>query len=91
MFINQAYKGDNTWWRVLITTLLTAGVLIANFIMVFIMSKEELDQVYESMEEVSNNLSLLINLSPFVFLLTLLFLLVRNLHKRSDMQIKTAH
>lgn len=91
MFINQAYKGDNTWWRVLIATLLTAGVLIANFIMVFIMSKEELDQVYESMEEVSNNLSLLINLSPFVFLLTLLFLLVRNLHKRSDMQIKTAH
>ena len=49
MFINQAYKGDNTWWRVLITTLLTTGIFIANFIMFFLMSKEQMDEVYKKM------------------------------------------
>jgi membrane protease YdiL (CAAX protease family) len=90
MFINQAYKGDNTWWRVLITTVLTAGVFIANFIAYFIMSKEEMDKVYKSMSEIPNNLSLLINLSPFIFLLALLFLLVRVVHKRSVLSLTTS-
>lgn len=90
MFINQAYKGDNTWWRVLITTLLTAGVFIANFIMYFMMSKKELDKVHQSMREIPNNLSLLINLLPFVFLLALLFMLVRVLHKRSIRSLTTS-
>lgn len=90
MFINQAYKGDNTWWRVLITTLLTAGVFIANFIMAFIMSKEEMDEAYQSMKEIPNNLSLFMNLLPFVFLLILLFLLVRRLHNRSVLSLTTS-
>jgi len=90
MFINQAYKGDNTWWRVLITTSLTAGVFIANFITYFIMSKEDLDKVYKSMSEVPNNLSLMLNLLPFVFLLGLLFILVRLLHKRSILSLTTS-
>lgn len=90
MFINQAYKGDNTWWRVLITTSLTAGVFIANFIAYFIMSKEDMNKVYKSMSEIPNNLSLLINLSPFVFLLGLLFILVRLLHKRSILSLTTS-
>ena len=90
MFINQAYNGDNKWWRVLITTLLTAGVFIANFIAYFIMSKEELDEAYKSMSEIPNNLSLVINLSPFIFLLALLFLLVRVLHRRSILSLTTS-
>lgn len=90
MFINQAYKGDNTWWRVLITTSLTAGVFIANFITYFIMSKEDLDKVYKSMSEVPNNLSLMLNLLPFVFLLGLLFILVHLLHKRSILSLTTS-
>ncbi|HEY6142782.1 MAG TPA: CPBP family intramembrane glutamic endopeptidase [Flavobacterium sp.] len=90
MFINQAYKGNNKWWRVLITTLLTAGVFIANFIMVFFMSNEELDKVYQSMKEIPNNWSLLINLSPFVFLLILLFLLVLRLHERNVLSLTTS-
>lgn len=90
MFINQAYKGNNKWWRVLITTLLTAGVFIANFILVFFMSKEELDKVYQSMKEIPNNWSLLINLSPFVFLLILLFLLVLRLHERNVLSLTTS-
>ncbi|SHG10268.1 hypothetical protein SAMN05443549_10253 [Flavobacterium fluvii] len=90
MFIAQAYKGNNTWWRVLITTILTAGVFIINFIMYFLMSKEDLDKVYQKMNEFPNNLSLLMNLLPFVFLLALLFLLVRGLHERSILSLTTS-
>lgn len=90
MFINQAYKGSNTWWRVMITTLLTAGIFVANFIAYFLMSKEEMDQVYKSMSEIPNNLSLFINLSPFILLLGMLFLLVRVLHKRSILSLTTS-
>ncbi|MBX9808331.1 MAG: CPBP family intramembrane metalloprotease [Flavobacteriaceae bacterium] len=90
MYIEQAYKGNNTWWRVLITTLLTAGMFLANFVAYFMMSKEQMDEVYKSMSEIPNNWSLVINLSPFIFLLGLLFLLVRNLHERSVLSLTTS-
>lgn len=90
MFIEQAYKGNNTWWRVLITTLCTAGIFVGNFIAYFAMSKEQIDEVYKSMSEIPNNLSLFLNLSPFIFLLGLLFLLVRNLHYRSIVSLTTS-
>ena len=90
MFINQAYKGDNTWWRVLITTLLTTGIFIANFIMFFLMSKEQMDEVYKKMGDINGIKSLIINLSPFIFLLALLFFLVRFLHKRSILSLTTS-
>ena len=90
MYIEQAYKGNNTWWRVLITTLCTIGVFVGNFIAFFMMSKEEMDEVYKTMSQVSNNVSLFVNLMPFVLLLGLLFLLVRNLHKRSVLSLTTS-
>ncbi len=90
MFIEQAYKGKNDWWRVLITILLTAGIFLANFVAYFMMSKEQMDEVYKSMSEIPNNWSLIINLSPFIFLLGLLFLLVRNLHERSIISLTTS-
>lgn len=90
MFINQAYKGNNTWWRVLVTTVLTAGIFVANVIAYFFMTKEEMDAVYQSMSEIPNNLSLFINLSPFILLLGLLFLLVQVLHKRSILSLTTS-
>ena len=74
----------------MVTTSLTAGVFVANFIMYFIMSREEMDKVYKSMSEIPNNLSLMLNLLPFVFLLGLLFLLVRMLHKRSILSLTTS-
>ncbi len=89
MFIEQAYKGKNDWWRFLITTLMTAGIFLANFVAYFMMSAEQMDAVYRSMNEISNNWSLIINLSPFVFLLGLLFLLVSNLHERSIISLTT--
>jgi len=90
MFIEQAYKGDNVWWKVLVTILLTAGVFIANSIAYLMMSKEQMDAVYKSMQEIPNNWSLIINLTPFIFLLGLLFLLVRVLHKRNVLSLTTS-
>ncbi len=90
MFIEQAYKGNNTWWRVLITTLFTTGIFIANFILYLFMSKEQMDSAYKSMNQIPNNLSLIINLSPFILLLVMLFFLVRNLHKRSVLSLTTS-
>ncbi len=90
MFIEQAYKGNNVWWRVLITTLLTAGIFVANFIAYFTMSKKQVDDAYKSMSEIPNNLSLIINLLPFIFLLGFLFLLVRGLHQRSVLSLTTS-
>lgn len=90
MFINQAYKGDNTWWRVLITTMLTAGLFIINVIVYFMMSKEDLDKVYQTMRNIPNNVSLILNLLPFVLVLGLLFLLVRTVHNRSILSLTTS-
>ena len=90
MFIEQAYKGNNSWWRVLITALITAGVFILNFIMFFLMSKEQMEEAYKTMNKIPKNLSLIINLLPFVFLLGLLFFLVRLLHKRSMLTLTTS-
>lgn len=90
MYIEQAFKGNNTWWRVLITTLCTIGIFVGNFIAFFMMSKEQMDEVYKTMSEVPNNVSLFVNLMPFVLLLGLLFLLVRNLHQRSVLSLTTS-
>jgi len=46
--------------------------------------------VYQSMTEIPNNMSLVLNLSPFIFLLGLLFFLVRLLHKRSILSLTTS-
>jgi membrane protease YdiL (CAAX protease family) len=90
MYIEQAYKGDNMWWRVLVTSLFSVGIFVVNFITFFFMSKEEMDEAYKSMNAFSNNLSLIVNLLPFVFLLGLLFFLVQMLHKRSVVSLTTS-
>lgn len=90
MFIEQAYKGKNSWWRILITTICTAGIFIANIIAYLIMSKDQFDEVNASMKEMPNNLSLFTNLVPFTFLLGLLFLFVRNLHHRDILSLTTS-
>ena len=90
MFIEQAYKGNNKWWRVLLTALLTSGVFVANFVMYFFSTKEQLQAAYDLMKDIPNNLSLIINLIPFVFLLGLLFLLFYVLNNRSILSLTTS-
>ncbi|MBN8642062.1 MAG: CPBP family intramembrane metalloprotease [Flavobacteriales bacterium] len=90
MFIEQAYKGKNDLWRVIVTTLVSTGIFIANFIGYLLISDEEMDQTYELMKSLPKWLSLTINLIPFVFLLGLLFLLVRFIHERSILSLSTS-
>lgn len=89
MFIEQAFKGKNDLWRVIITTLISTGIFILNFIVYLLISKEDLDKTYELMKNVPNWISLTVNLVPFIFLLGLLFLLVRILHERSILSLTT--
>ena len=90
MFIEQAYKGNNMWWRVVITALLTTGIFIGNFIMYFNMSDKQMKAAYDLMKDIPNNLSLVINLVPFVFLLGMLFVLVNFLNERNILTLTTS-
>ena len=90
MFIEQAYKGNNIWWRVVITALLTTGIFIGNFIMYFMMSDKQMKAAYDMMKDLPNNLSLVINLLPFVFLLGMLFVLVYFLNERNILTLTTS-
>lgn len=90
MFIEQAYKGNNSWWRVLLTTLCAVGLFITNFIAFLMMSKEQVDELYQSVKDMPNNLSLVMNLSIFIFLISLLFVMVRGLHHRNITTLTTS-
>ena len=90
MFIAQAYKGNNEWWRVFVTTLLTTGIFVLNFVVLLFLSDDQVKDMYDSMKGIPNNLALAINLLPFAFLLGMLFLLVYFLHQRSIMSLTTA-
>lgn len=90
MFIEQAYKGKNDWWRVAITTAVSTGIFILNFIVFLIMPAEQLEETYDLMKEIPKNLGLAINLLPFAFLLVALLLLVYLLHQRSILSLTTS-
>ncbi len=91
MFIQQAYKGDNTSWKVVITTILMLAIFVANIIAVIfgeIDTLAETDKMYAQVE--SKNFWFVANLSFFVFLLLMLFGLVFYLHQRSIISLTTA-
>ena len=90
MFIEQAYKGNNAWWRVMITTMMSCGIFLLNFLVLFLVTDDQLKQMYASMDGYSNNFNLATNLLIFVPLLGVLFLLVRFLHERSILSLTTA-
>ena len=90
MFIEQAYKGNNVWWRVLITTLIAISIFIINFIVYITLSKEDIDRMYEMANEMNKNLALILNLGIFIFLLGVLFFLVYFLHNRSILSLTTS-
>lgn len=90
MYIEQAYKGDNKWWKVWITTLITTGIFLLNLVIYLFTSKEDMDEVYEMMKSIPNNLGLVINLAPFVILFAFLVGLVILLHKRSFVSLTTS-
>ena len=90
MYIEQAYKGDNTTWKVILTILISTGIFIANFVMLYFMSPEEMEMTYEMMKSMPPMLNLVLNLAPFVVLILLLILMVVFLHQRSFTSLTTA-
>ena len=89
-YIQQAYKGKKELWMFILTSVLISGIFILNFIAYLLTSKEDLEAAYDLMKSIPPNLSLIINLLPFVFLIGLLFVLVRYLHNRSILSLTTA-
>ncbi len=90
MFIEKAYKGNNEWWRVGVTTLLTTGIFVINFIAFLVLPKETIEDSYEIMKQMPKSVSLLLNLLPFLLLLALLFTLVYTLHQRNIISLTTS-
>ena len=89
-YIQQAYKGKNELWKFLLTSILVSGIFILNLITYLFSSEEDIDKMYDLLKSIPPNLSLVINLLPFVFLLFLLFLLVKHLHERSILSLSTS-
>ena len=90
MFIEQAYKGDNTPWKVLLTSGITLAIFIANLIMFLLSTKEDMDAAYELMKQIPTHLSFIINLGVFIPILVLLFVLVKFMHERSILSLTTS-
>lgn len=88
-YIQQAYKGKRELWMFIVTTLLISGIFIFNFVIYLTTSKEDLEASYAILKTLPSNISLILNLIPFVFLLSLLFVLVKHLHQRSILSLTT--
>ncbi|WP_406683597.1 CPBP family intramembrane metalloprotease [Seonamhaeicola sp. MEBiC1930] len=92
-YIQQAFKGKRDKWMVFLTTFLVSGLFIFNIIF-FLFFGDGIDVVEEQRKLLelipSKNFWLAVNLSPFVILLVLLFLLVKFLHQRSLLSLTTS-
>ncbi|WP_400079162.1 lysostaphin resistance A-like protein [Winogradskyella sp. R77965] len=89
-YIQQAYKGQRELWMFILTTALVAGIFIANFVFYLFSDPGDLDAAMDMMRNWPPNVSLVVNLVPFVFLLGLLFILVKFVHQRSILSLTTA-
>lgn len=89
-FMQQAYKGKNSWWRYFIIM----GLVFSPFIMnvgVYLFFPEVLELYSNPVKEVvASNMDLASNLVPFLFLLIVLLLLVKMLHQREAITIVTS-
>ncbi|MBA6155361.1 CPBP family intramembrane metalloprotease [Tenacibaculum sp. S7007] len=90
-FIEQAYKGENQFWKWLITILVVMSPFIFNFMFYFLMP-EAYDELMNETEDFKGdkNIFLIENLIPFAVLLVLLFLFVKFLHQRSIKSLITS-
>lgn len=86
MFIEQAYKGNQSWFRILIPLVVIGLFLGSNFIV----SNEQIELMRQSMAKLPNNYNLVLALLPFVILLGILFLIVLVWHKRSLVSLTTS-
>lgn len=91
MYIEQAYKGDNATWKVVLTSIVCMGIFIVNFLFL-IFSDVDTEEAMRAMQELIPNKNMLfaVNLIMFVPLLLVLFLMVWALHQRSLLSLTTA-
>jgi len=89
-YIQQAYKGQREIWMFIITTILVAGIFLANFVYYLTSEPGELDAAMELFKDWPSSVFLAVNLGMFVPLLLLLFLLVKFMHQRSILSLTTA-
>jgi membrane protease YdiL (CAAX protease family) len=89
-YIQQAYKGQRHLWMFILTTILVAGIFLANFVLYLITDPSDMEAAYEMMKGIPSSLNLAINLIPFAFLLGLLFVMVKFVHQRSILSLTTA-
>jgi len=89
-FIQQAYKGENSWWRYFMTMTIVFAPFIMN-VGIYLFFPELLELYTEAGKNTSaNNVDLISNLIPFLFLLIVLFLLIKMVHKRKAITIVTS-
>jgi len=91
MYIEEAYKGDNAVWKVIITSTICLGVFILNllaFIFLDIDTEVEMDRMMQLIP--NKNALLAINLGIFIPILIALFFLVWALHQRSILSLTTS-
>ena len=90
-YIQQAYKGENDWWRYFVSCIVLFAPFALN-ILAYIFMPELFDTAYEDMQNIEGdkNLFLAINLIPFVFLLLLLIVFVKFIHQRSFTSLVTS-
>ena len=74
----------------IITTILVAGIFLANFVYYLTSEPGELDAAMELFKDWPSSVFLAVNLGMFVPLLLLLFLLVKFMHQRSILSLTTA-
>ncbi|MFA7444621.1 MAG: CPBP family intramembrane glutamic endopeptidase [Flavobacteriaceae bacterium] len=92
MFIQQALKGKNDWWRTLVVCLPFIGIFGLSFLIFFALSPDEYDQMVRQSSQLfeDKNVNLVLMLSQFGFLLGLLLVLFYFLHQRSIITLTTA-
>jgi len=89
-YIQQAYKGQRELWMFILTTILVAGIFLANFIFYLVSDPGELEAAMDLMKNWPANATLIVNLAPFAILLGLLFVLVKFVHQRSILSLTTS-
>lgn len=89
-YIQQAFKGKREIWMFILTTILVAGIFLANFVVYLTSEPGELDAAMDMFKNWPSSIFLTVNLLPFVFLLGLLFVLVKGVHQRSILSLTTS-
>ncbi len=89
-YIQQAYKGQRELWMFILTTIMVAGIFLANFVFYLTSEPGELDAAMDMFKDWPSSIFLTVNLLPFVFLLGLLFVLVKFVHQRSLLSLTTS-